>query len=74
MKGELEHFNNPVMRWMATNAVIKTDPAGNIKLDKEKSRDKIDGLIALIMAYGIRKSIQTPINPYESRGIRVFVK
>ena len=35
MKGELEHFNNPVMRWMATNAVIKTDPAGNIKLDKK---------------------------------------
>ncbi len=72
MKGELEHFNNPVMRWMATNAVIKTDSAGNIKLDKEKSRDKIDGLIALIMAYGIRKNIQTPINPYESRGIRVL--
>lgn len=38
MKGELEHFNNPVMRWMATNAVIKTDPAGNIKLDKKKQR------------------------------------
>ena len=38
----------------------------------KKSRDKIDGLIALIMAYGIRKNIQTPINSYESRGIRVL--
>lgn len=71
LKGNLEHFNNPVMRWMATNAVIKTDPAGNIKLDKEKSRDKIDGIIALIMAYAIRKNLSTPPSPYENRGIRV---
>lgn len=72
LKGNLEHFNNPVLRWMATNAIIKTDPAGNIKLDKEKSRDKIDGIIALIMAYAIRKSIITPPSPYENKELRVL--
>lgn len=72
MKRNLEHFNNPVLRWMATNAVVKTDPAGNIKLDKEKSRDKIDGIIGMVMAYGIRKNIIAPPNPYENRGIRVL--
>lgn len=72
LKANLEHFNNPVLRWMATNAVIKKDPAGNVKLDKEKSRDKIDGIVALVMAYAIRKSLSPAINPYESRGIRVL--
>lgn len=72
LQGNLEHFNNPILRWMATNAVIRKDPAGNVKLDKEKSRDKIDGIVALVMAYGIRKSLSPAINPYESRGIRVL--
>jgi len=38
------------MRWMADNIFIRTDPAGNIKADKEKSTEKIDGVIVLIMA------------------------
>lgn len=45
-----EHFNNPVMRWMVRNMVLKTDAAGNIKPDKEKSQNKIDGVSALVNA------------------------
>lgn len=49
--GELfEHFGNPVMRWMIRNLILKTDPAGNVKPDKEKSQNKIDGVSALVNA------------------------
>lgn len=46
----LAHGNNPALAWMAANVVIRTDPAGNIKPDKEKSIEKIDGIVAVIMA------------------------
>jgi len=45
----LSHGGNPVLRWMADNAVVITDPAGNIKPDKGKSVEKIDGIVATIM-------------------------
>ena len=41
---------NPVLRWNMDNAFVRTDPAGNIKLDKEKSTEKVDGAVALVMA------------------------
>lgn len=50
MEGKLRHGGHPVLRWMADNMVVKTDPAGNLKPDKEKSREKIDGMTALITA------------------------
>jgi phage terminase large subunit-like protein len=49
---KLAHLGNPVLRWMASNLVVKTDEAGNIKPNKEKSIEKIDGIVALIMALG----------------------
>ena len=62
------------MRWMADNIFIRTDPAGNIKADKEKSTEKIDGVIALIMALdrAIRCGNDTSESVYESRGVLVF--
>lgn len=56
--GELfEHFGNPVMRWMIRNLILKTDAAGNIKPDKEKSQNKIDGVSALVNAIARWKRI-----------------
>ena len=53
LKGtELRHGGNPVLRWMAMNLTTKDDPAGNIKPDKKKSAEKIDGIVALIMSLG----------------------
>lgn len=49
---ELRHGGNPVLRWMMSNVVMRTDPAGNIKPDKEKSSDRIDGIVSLVMAVG----------------------
>lgn len=50
MEQKLAHNGHPVLRWMMDNIFIKRDPAGNIKPDKEKSTEKIDGPVALIMA------------------------
>ncbi len=48
--GRLAHGGHPVLRWMFDNVTIRKDPAGNIKADKEKSTEKIDGAVATIMA------------------------
>ncbi len=48
----IAHGGNPVLRWMASNVSAKKDAAGNLKPDKEKSTEKIDGIVAIIMALG----------------------
>ncbi len=52
VSGKLRHGHHPVLRWMASNASIEMDAAGNIKPSKRKSTQKIDGIIATIMALG----------------------
>lgn len=47
---EIAHGDNPVLTWMISNAVVRLDPAGNMKPDKEKSVERIDLVVALIMA------------------------
>jgi phage terminase large subunit-like protein len=49
-KGQIRHGGNPVLRWMADNTVAAKDPAGNIKPEKSKARNRIDGIVAAIMA------------------------
>ena len=49
---EICHGDNPVLRWMASNVAIEMDAAGNIKPSKKKSTERIDGIVALIMAIG----------------------
>lgn len=50
LEQKIAHSGHPVLRWNMDNIFIRTDPAGNIKADKEKSTEKIDGAIATIMA------------------------
>mgnify|MGYP001623682833 FL=1 len=71
LTGKIEHFGNPVLRWMLSSTVVKADPAGNIKPDKEKSTQKIDGIVAAIMALGEWMTAQAndESNPYENRGL-----
>lgn len=52
LKHELNFLGNPVIRWMFKNVVIYRDPNANIKLDKARSRNKIDGVVALVDALG----------------------
>src|SRR5262249_34455046 len=48
----MAHGGNVVLRWMASNVAVKQDPAGNLKPDRSKSSEKIDGIVAAIMALG----------------------
>lgn len=52
LAGKLLHGGHLVLKWMAGNVAAKQDPAGNIKPDKSESGDRIDGIVALIMALG----------------------
>ena len=49
---ELQHDGNPVTRWMMSNILLRQDPAANIKIDKAKSGDKVDGPVSIVMALG----------------------
>lgn len=73
MEGSIIHGGNPVLKWMAQNVVMRTDPAGNIKPDKERSVEKIDGIVALIM--GLDRCIQNggeTTSIYDERDMIIF--
>jgi phage terminase large subunit-like protein len=71
VSGKLYHGGNPVLRWMASNVARSEDPAGNIKPDKGRSREKIDGVVATIMAIArAGLSADGPASAYEAHGIR----
>ncbi len=73
MEGNIIHGGNPVLKWMASNVVMHQDPAGNIKPDKEKSVEKIDGIVASIMALDrcIRNGTGSG-SVYDERGVIAF--
>lgn len=50
LEQKLAHGGHPVLRWMMDNIFVRTDPVRNIKPDKEKSTEKIDGAVAAVMA------------------------
>ena len=54
------------MRWMAGNVVLYTDGNGNIKFDKSKVRDKIDGMVSLGMAFGACLALRDDNDPYKN--------
>ncbi|AHM57674.1 putative terminase large subunit 2 (plasmid) [Peptoclostridium acidaminophilum DSM 3953] len=74
LEEKLSHGGHPVLRWMMDNIFIRTDPAGNIKPDKEKSTEKIDGAVAMIMALdrSIRNEGISGKSVYDERGILVL--
>jgi phage terminase large subunit-like protein len=68
--GKIRHGGNPVLRWMASNLVVETDPAGNMKPSKVRSTERIDGMVAAILA---QSRISAPheeefVSVYEQRG------
>lgn len=71
LEKKLAHGGHPVLRWNMDNIFIRTDPAGNIKADKAKSTEKIDGAIACIMALdrAIRCGNDVSESVYDSRGL-----
>lgn len=69
MTGKINHGNNPVLRWCADNLVMTPDANENYRPDKEKATDRIDGMVALIMAYGRAMFTEIKTSVYEDRGI-----
>ena len=70
LEKNIAHGGHPVLRWMMDNIFVRTDPAGNIKPDKEKSTEKIDGAVATIM--GLDRAIRNEGSTgsvYDGRGI-----
>ena len=68
---KIAHGGNPVLRWQVGNVEISVDPADNIKMDKKKSREKIDGMVALVMALGCMSAFDDGgTSVYEERGLR----
>ena len=74
MEGQIVHAGHPVLRWMAGNVVIETDAAENIKVTKAKSKEKIDGIVASIMALDrcLRNEGEPQGSVYDERGLLVF--
>lgn len=56
--GKLQHGGHPVLRWMADNLVVRTDPNANVAPDKARASEKIDAMVALIMALSRRGKSQ----------------
>lgn len=72
MEGRIIHGGNPVMKWMSGNVVVDTDPAGNIKCTKARSPEKIDGIVAAIMALDRCIRHEETGSVYDERGLMVF--
>lgn len=73
LEKNIAHGGHPILRWMMDNIFVRTDPAGNIKPDKEKSTEKIDGAVATIM--GLDRAIRNEGSTgsvYDERGILSF--
>lgn len=64
--GKIDHSGNPVLAWMASNIVARYDVNANMAPDKKNSNEKIDGIVALLMALG-RAQVheEPPGSPWE---------
>ncbi len=73
LEGNFEHPDNPVLNWMMGNIAVEMDASGNIKPSKAKAAEKIDGVVAIILA--LARMIETPKKKksrYETKGIEVL--
>jgi phage terminase large subunit-like protein len=70
MEGRIRHGRHPVLDWNMGNVIIDQDAAGNIKPNKKKSTEKIDGAVALVMGLA-RATLGGGINDsvYAERGL-----
>ncbi|MDR1701358.1 MAG: terminase large subunit, partial [Sporomusaceae bacterium] len=69
MEGKIRHGNHPVLNWNMTNVIIDQDAAGNIKPNKKKSTEKIDGVVALVMGLARATLCAGGGSVYDERGI-----
>jgi phage terminase large subunit-like protein len=68
----LEHGGHPVLAWNMQNVVLEQDAAGNIKPSKARSKDRIDGAVALILAISRAVLREPKATVYRERGLLVI--
>lgn len=68
LAGKMQHNDNPLLRWQAGNVIVETDPAANRKPAKNKSLDRIDGIVSAIMACGLAATDEGP-QVYKGAGL-----
>ena len=67
--GNMDHGGNPVLRSHALNVMVKTDPSGSIKIDKQRSSEKVDGMAALADCYACHIATLDDESVYNTHGI-----
>ena len=72
VSGELAHGGNSCLSWQANNVTVRHDPAGNVKPDKAKGRQRIDGIAAAINALARASLGNDSASVYESEGIMIL--
>lgn len=73
LEKKISHNGHPVLRWMMDNIFIKQDAQGNIMPDKAKSAEKIDGVVATIMALDLaQRNMNKKESVYNTRGLLVL--
>ncbi len=77
LDGKLKHGNNPALNWMANNCAWRVNEYGDKRFDREKSSEKIDGMVALSMGIGawLKHKKENPsesVYDREDRGLTVF--
>lgn len=72
LNAKVRHGSNPILTWCAANTISTADPAGNRKADKSKSTGRIDGMVAMIMAFGPVKAVEViSTSPWEDEHFRI---
>ncbi|HUW33936.1 MAG TPA: terminase TerL endonuclease subunit [Planctomycetota bacterium] len=69
---QLRHDGNPILRWMASNVTTEQDAAGNLKPSKKKSTERIDGIVALIIALNRALVDVATQSVYESKDLLIL--
>jgi len=73
LQKNIRHDGNPVLRWNVDNIVVTQDPAGNLKPDKARATQRIDGVVAMIMALDrATRNTDSGESVYETRGVITF--
>lgn len=68
MSGKIKHDNNPLLNWQASNVILKNLGAKTYYPAKERAANKIDGIVAAIMALSRAMTWTDPRSVYETRG------
>jgi len=72
LDGNLRHPDHGVLNWNADNVVVETNPAGDIKPNKKRSLEKIDGIVAGVMGIGLWNAAEGGESVYDDRGLTIL--